>query len=364
MFGVKDEEEYEVAPARSLLPKIAFAPDLEELVERVERPQRRWLERAILLSLLVHAILIILFLLDQTQRRRAEVAREQALIAERRAELANQVPIRFFESPGPSRSSTRPNAPASDKTRRASGGDRNKPKAETPFVAPQSGMEGLEPGPRRRPSPAAPAPPASAAAAPPGKGAATSPTPSREAANGYLPPVPPSGSTAPGRSGTARSAPSLSDAIRNATGGPGGLGGAPHPNEGGGFVDYGPISFDTQWYDWGDYAEEMLRKIKIHWYEHIPKLAELGPDGKLTIRFYIRADGSVEGENVLKTSTIPPYDHAAFLGISEASPFRPLPKDLHEDREGVTITFLYLHYRAGEKPPQIPEDKPPQVPHR
>jgi TonB family protein len=98
----------------------------------------------------------------------------------------------------------------------------------------------------------------------------------------------------------------------------------------------------------------MLRKIKIHWYEHIPKLAELGPDGKLSIRFYIRADGSVEGESVIRTSNIPPYDHAAFLGISEASPFRPLPKELNELREGVTITFLYLHYHSGEKPPELP----------
>ncbi|HET9795882.1 MAG TPA: hypothetical protein VFS34_15620, partial [Thermoanaerobaculia bacterium] len=258
------------------------------------------------------------------------------------------------EAPGPSRREARPNAPLSDKNRRAGGGDRNRPKAETPFVARQGGMEGLEPGARSRPAPRPTAPAGGAApAAPPApKGSASTPA-QPQAESGFAQPRTPPGSEH-GQPGAQGRVPSLNEAIRNATGGVSGLGGAPKANEGGGFVDYGPISFDTQWYDWGDYAEEMLRKIKIHWYERIPKLAELGPDGKLSIRFYIRADGTVEGETVTRTSNIPPYDHAAFLGISEAAPFRPLPKELNESREGVTITFLYLHYRAGEKPPELP----------
>ena len=354
MFGVKEEEAEVASLVRT--PDIAYAPDLEELVERVERPQRRWLERAILLSLLVHAIVIILFLLDRGRQRAAELEADRAYAARRKAEMARQVPIRFFtEAPGPARREARPDAPLSDKNRRAGGGDRNRPKAETPFVARQGGIEGLEagrpskPAPSRQASAAPPARPAAPAAPAPG---APSPREQEKIAGGLAQPQPPPG--AGGTSGSAPRAPSLNEAIRNATGGATGLGGAPRANEGGGFVDYGPISFDTQWYDWGDYAEEMLRKIKIHWYEHIPKLAELGPDGKLSIRFYIRADGSVEGESIIRTSNIPPYDHAAFLGISEASPFRPLPKELNESREGVTITFLYLHYHSGEKPPELP----------
>jgi outer membrane biosynthesis protein TonB len=354
VFGVKDGEE-EAEPALRRSPDIDYAPDLEDLVERIERPQRRWLERAILLSLLVHAILLILFLLDQGRQRAVALREEQAYVARRKAQMARQVPIRFFtEAPGPARREARPNAPLSDKNRRAGGGDRNRPKAETPFVARQRGIEGLEPGPRSKP---APRPTASAGtSAPPAPPAARGATPSPaqpRAENGLVQPRTTPGSPQ-GRAGATGPVPSLNEAIRSATGGVAGLGGAPKANEGGGFVDYGPISFDTQWYDWGDYAEEMLRKIKIHWYEHIPKLAELGPDGKLSIRFFIRADGTVEGETVIRTSNIPPYDNAAFLGISEAAPFRPLPKELRELREGVTITFLYLHYRAGEKPPELP----------
>lgn len=357
MFGVKEEDEIEGAPPLRRLPDISYAPDLEELVERVERPQRRWFERAILLSLLVHALLVIFFLLDRSRQSSIELRETQRAIALRKEELARQVPIRFFtEAPGPARPTARRDAPLSDKNRRASGGDRNRPKAETPYVARQSGVEGLAPGPRAKPSPsAAPKALTEARSAAPGAPSPAAPErPSaekRDAISGLTPP--PAPGTVDGR-GKAGSKLTLNEAIRKATGGTGGLGGAPKSNDAGGFVDYGPISFDTQWYDWGDYAEEMLRKIKIHWYENIPTLAELGPDGKLTIRFYIRADGSVEGETVTKTSSIPPYDHAAFLGISQASPFRPLPKDLREDREGVTITFLYLHYRADQKPPADP----------
>jgi len=351
VFGVEEEEEIEgFAPPRGR-PDVTYAPDLEELVDRVERPQRRWLERAILLSLLVHACLVIFFLLDRARQRAIEVRDVERAIALRKEELARQVPIRFYaESPGPARPTARRDAPLSDKNRRASGGDPNRPPAPTPYVARQNGMEGLAPGSRSKPESSSPPVPRGNGAPSPSSAPPASPAPPKPEAL-----APPRATPAP-IDGRGQGSPNLSlnEAIRKATGGTGGQGGAPKANEAGGFVDYGPISFDTQWYDWGDYAEEMLRKIKIHWYENIPKLAELGPDGKLTIRFYIRADGSVEGENVVKSSEIPPYDHAAFLGISQASPFRPLPKELKEDREGVTITFLYLHYHQGQKTPAEP----------
>jgi TonB family protein len=133
----------------------------------------------------------------------------------------------------------------------------------------------------------------------------------------------------------------MEDAARGVTapGVPRGDNGAGFPNPEGGFVDSGPISFDTTWYDWGPYAEEMVRRIKLHW--EIPELARLGWKGKLTIRFFIRGDGRVEGAKILKVSGVPPFDFAALQAILTSSPFRPLPKDLGSDREGVTVTFFY-----------------------
>ena len=119
----------------------------------------------------------------------------------------------------------------------------------------------------------------------------------------------------------------------------GGEGGSPPPNPDGGFADSGPISFDTKWYDWGAYAAEMIRRIKLHW--EIPELARLGWKGSLTVRFYIMADGTVADAKILRVSGIPPFDNAAMQAILKSSPFRPLPDVLHEEREGVTVTFFY-----------------------
>jgi TonB family protein len=104
-------------------------------------------------------------------------------------------------------------------------------------------------------------------------------------------------------------------------------------------VDSGPLSFDTTWYDWGPYAAEMVRRIKLHW--EIPSLARLGWKGKVTIRFFILADGRVDGARIVASSGVPPFDFAALQSILKSSPFRPLPTDLGSPREGVTVTFFY-----------------------
>jgi TonB family protein len=130
----------------------------------------------------------------------------------------------------------------------------------------------------------------------------------------------------------------IRQAARDAAGGAT-QGGAGFPNADGGFVDSGPLSFDTTWYDWGPYAEEMVRRIKLHW--DIPELARLGWKGKLTIRFFILADGRVADATIIRRSGIPPFDFAALQAILKSSPFRPLPSDLGSSREGVTVTFFY-----------------------
>jgi len=362
VFGVEEEEEQ--AEVGRLLPGLRAAasrrevsrpagpeavptPRIDEIVERIEHPQRRFpVERAILISIILHLLLLLFmvihpmgggpFAIPSRETPEMRAAREA-----REAEF--RVPVKFFtESPGPSRPNANRNAPPSDKTRRAGGGDKSRPAAATPFVAQKSGIEGLRPGPRgkegSRESATTPAQPSPAQASSP---SAASPSPTAPGTAGAAP----SGvSVTPGAT---QRLPNLNKAIRAAAGNPfSGEGGAPNPNESGGFVDSGPISFDTQWYDWGDYAEEMIRRIKLHW--EVPDLARMGVKGKLSIRFYIRADGTVEGEKILRDSTIPPYDHAAFQAIATSSPFRPLPKDLHEEREGVTITFFY-NIRPGEE---------------
>ncbi len=113
-----------------------------------------------------------------------------------------------------------------------------------------------------------------------------------------------------------------------------------NPNRRGGGVDTGPLSFDTQWYDWGPYAKMMLAKIRRNW--DIPAIAQMGVSGAVRIRFFIERDGTVTGLQIINESGKPPMDFAARDAILDSSAFRPLPADLiGVDREGVTITFFY-----------------------
>ncbi len=299
------------------------------------------LERALLFSLAAHVLILVLFLSAPTwsppDPRRGLLA---PLVPPEKSE-EEKIPVVFREAPGPARQNPK-TSPMSDRTRRAGGGDPSRARSESPFVPPRPGKEGLERGPRMGRSPAKPA------SGEAGEKAASS-FPGEKPSGGIEPfRAAPLGPGSTRRDGA--KLPGLDRAIREAAEGVGRHGeeGAGTPNPEGGFVDSGPLSFDTTWYDWGPYAEEMVRRIKLHW--DIPELARLGWKGKLTIRFFILADGRVEGATIVSRSGVPPFDFAALQAILRSSPFRPLPKDLGTNREGVTVTFFY-NIRPSEKSP-------------
>jgi len=257
-------------------------------------------------------------------------------------------PIVFRSAPGPERES-RNAREFSDRNRRAGGGDPARPRSETPFVPPRPGREGLAPGSGAIAS--SQPPPSSSQQRGESRQGQVAPPPDKSAqAQGEDVFRQPAGKpSSPSESGKLAN---LDQAIREAAKGVGvpGQGGAGFPNPEGGFVDSGPLSFETSWYDWGPYADEMVRRIKLHW--DVPKLAELGWKGKLTIHFAIRLDGSVEGATIVAGSGIPPFDFAAMQAIVKSNPFRPLPKDLIAEvpgktKEGVTVTFFY-NMRPGK----------------
>lgn len=324
--------------------------DLE--VER--RPERAFpIERAILFSLAAHILLLLL--LVSAPLSRVHDPRRGLLAAfvppEKSAE--EKIPIIFKEAPGPARANPK-RSDFSDADRLAGGGDPSRGRSISPFVPERGGISGLRGGARR------PAPPAPRLAQPgqapaeakkggggPAQGPVAEPEAGKMAENALE--VPRAERKSAEAGGAGRSTPPLADlnrAIRDAAKGVGAPGeeGAGFPNPGGGFVNSGPLSFDTTWYDWGPYAAEMVRRIKLHW--DVPSLARLGWKGKVTIRFFILSDGRVEGATILSRSGVPPFDFAAFQAILSSSPFRPLPKDLlaevpGKDREGVTVTFFY-----------------------
>jgi TonB family protein len=108
-----------------------------------------------------------------------------------------------------------------------------------------------------------------------------------------------------------------------------------------GFAKDGPISFETTWYDWGDYAQSMVGRIRVNWYNVMPDLLRTGMQGVVTIRFTIHRDGQITDIIILNTSGIPPYDFAAKKAIENSSPLNPLPKDFPMSSERVTAMFYY-----------------------
>jgi protein TonB len=320
---------------------------IAELAGLEEHVANEWpIERGVLISLLFHISLLLMLLVFP-----AHVPGKGDLFAMfQPPPKTNDGPIPvILDAPGPSRPNPRP-APLSDADRRAGGGDPSKPKASTPYVPPSSGIAGLAPGPR---APRVPGGRPAPRPAPQGEHG----TVSRKAGEDQIAeqqktdaktseypnqlPAPSRGQpTGPREIGKLAGLDrAIQEAARSAAGSPGGEGGAPQGNPDGGFLDSGPLSFDTKWYDWGAYAAEMIRRIKLHW--DVPELARLGWKGSLTVRFYIRADGTVQDAKIIRYSGIPPFDNAALQAILKSSPFRPLPDELHEEREGVTVTFLY-----------------------
>jgi TonB family protein len=328
---------------------------LDQLAGLEERPTRMFpIERAILISLFAH-LAIVLFLILMPERKSFDPKNNLLAALYNKPDQDTPIPISFPDAPGPARENPK-RSPLSDADRRAGGGDPSKPKSETPFVPPQRGVAGLAPGPKapRIPGSAVPSRPGATAEAqrrpPPGapNGAADAQKPVESKTADAQPSQFPTSVEEQKRLGqpsdTTKLA-GLQQAIREAARGTvGGEGGSPAPNPGGGFVDSGPLSFDTTWYDWGPYAAEMVRRIKLHW--DVPELARLGWKGSLTVRFFIMADGTVADAKIVRASGIPPFDFAAFQAIVKSSPFRPLPKDLlaavpGKDREGITVTFFY-----------------------
>jgi TonB family protein len=281
-------------------------------------------ERAFAVSVILHLLLVIALLTLKFPVRTAaqnqiDPLGLQTLLAATPADPA--IPVQLF--PGARAKQPPPKPVPSDMDRQAHGGDRSLPVLPVPKAYPQSGIQDLEAGKRGQAAAAVPAaqPPQGTEAAEQGK-KLTDLTPRR------LQGIP---------------APDLNaitaEAARQAakSGGGGDEGGGFERD--GGFVDSGPLSFDTVGYDWGAYAAEMIRKIKRNW--DVPALARYGVKGRLTIRFFIMKDGHVEGERILAGSGTPPFDNAAFQAIARSSAFRPLPDDLGHDREGVTVTFFY-----------------------
>ncbi|HUP50627.1 MAG TPA: energy transducer TonB [Thermoanaerobaculia bacterium] len=283
-------------------------------------------------SIAVHALLLILFI--RAHRPAPEIPQGSTPIA-RYVELIRANPRDFVEAPGPAVESAPLQAPYSDANRRAS---IPAPTGEEPTKRPGDGG-GLY------------TPPASSAGAAPAL-AAGDLQPDQAGAEGEGSPLDVASDAGSSRIPALRTESSVvagevnwRSAIKEVgkLASIGGSDGIDLSGAGGekGFAEAGPLSFETQWYDWGDYAQSMVSRIRVNWYNNMPQLIRTGMAGVVTIRFTIQRDGRITDVMLLNSSTIPPYDFAARKAIELSSPLNPLPKDFPNPSERVTAMFYY-----------------------
>jgi len=311
---------------------------LEEQIDLLIEEQKAkpaGISLAVGISLVVHALLLLLFL------RAYKPAPPQAdnLPIARYVQLIQQNPQQFTEAPGPKVDQAPLTAPLSDANRKASTPN---PTGDQPTTRPGDGSgvytPAMNPAPRSPREPATATPPPQPQTNAGGQAAETAapaetPAPDRLV---YREPV-----KAAGVAGGVDWKSAIREVSKVAS--LGGGDGFDISQAGGekGFAEQGPLSFESQWYNWGEYAQSMVSRIRVNWYANMPQIIRTGMKGQVTIRFTIQRDGRITSIETLKSSTVPPYDYAARKAIELSSPLNPLPKDFPNASERVTVMFFY-----------------------
>jgi len=107
---------------------------------------------------------------------------------------------------------------------------------------------------------------------------------------------------------------------------------------------YGTLSFDTQGFPWGDYARQLYVIIRNNWLARIPLAAREGISGYTCQHFLIARAGEISDIEIVRSSSIPPFNKAAGDALRASSPLPPLPEEFPDPREGVTFCFFYNMY--------------------
>ena len=313
-----------------------------------DAPRRGGVSLAVIASVILHALLVTYVVLSYHPVSNDDAAPPIA----RYVQLIRQNPRQFTEAPGPKVDSAPLTAPWSDANRQAS---TPHPSGDRPTNRPGEGGLFTPKSAAARPTAADASAPdiaqrAQASANPSTASAAAPATPTSRTSHATSPTFAYRPSAQPSTSGGAIN---WRSAIRE-VGKVASLGGdqqnVDFGNAGGGEKGYakdGPISFESQWYDWGQYAESMVSKIRVNWYGNMPQLIQTGLKGVVTIRFTIHRDGRLSDVTILSSSGAPPYDFAAKKAIELASPLNPLPPDFPNATEHVTAMFFY-----NQEPPQ------------
>jgi len=314
----------------------------------------RWRRRTMfLVSVIFHAVLILVILFSPELLRRGKLMMGVPLTAAPKRELTYlwlppEVLRRLREPPPETRN-------LSDRNRRAQG--------RSPLIDP-NGMRmpysrGNTPLPEIAGG-AKPTPPAAAPSPPPGAGGnpapqpapATPPAPAPRKDEGLrLEDVKPeSGAGSRLRLPSLTPGQAIQESLQAASRGRSRGGGGPgegdsnlefqnvHPN----FSTEAPIILsDTRGVDFGPYLARVVYIVRRNWYAVIPESARLGEKGRVSVVFEILKDGSVPQLRLVASSGSDPLDRAAVAGIRASIPFPPLPEEFTGNHLVLQFIFLY-----------------------
>jgi hypothetical protein len=266
----------------------------------------------VLASLLVHALLVIAYLVTPPPS-----PEETAAAA---AVQPRQDPVQYVQMvPSLERQATpRPQAEFSDLDRRASTPVKPPDAKNTAPLSVGDTSEKVVGGKVEKP-----VGPDNGTAPP--NPAATSPPPD-PASSGERPlPVPPS---PPAGGGLSNSLRNLSRYLQDQN----------FDNQQGGLGDQLPdIQFDSKGVEFGPWLRRFVAEVKRNWF--IPQSA-MALSGKVVIQFFVLL-------KIVGPSSVEAYNISAFNALKRSNPTQPLPPEYPDDRAFFTVTF---HYEVRDNP--------------
>lgn len=110
-------------------------------------------------------------------------------------------------------------------------------------------------------------------------------------------------------------------------------------NQQGGLADNGPdIQFDSKGVDFGPWLRRFVAQVKRNWY--VPQSAMM-LSGRVVIQFNVLRNGTITDLKVVGPSSIEAYNTSSLNALKLSNPTLELPAEYPDDRAFFTVTFHY-----------------------
>ena len=98
------------------------------------------------------------------------------------------------------------------------------------------------------------------------------------------------------------------------------------------------IQFDAKGVDFGSWLRRFEQQVRRNWF--IPKSAEM-LSGHVVLTFYVHKNGAISDLTVLAPSTVASFTASSFNALKLTNPTIPLPPEYPDEKAFFTVTFLY-----------------------